>query len=122
MTVSSLQAIREFILMKDGEFIVAQIKQNVLRKENMRKNSRRPIGFQSISLIKYKKDYQLQLRHQAQTTVYSSGFITPEMLQQCREMPSVNPDYGVVKTMPYIFYSSVFAFDNVLKILNIHQP
>jgi abnormal spindle-like microcephaly-associated protein len=108
--------------MKDGEFIVAQIKHNVSRKENMRKNARRPIGFQSISLIKYKKDYQLQLRHQLPPTVYSSGFITPDMLQQCREMPSLNPDYGVVKTTPYIFYSSVFAFDNILKILDIHQP
>lgn len=107
-------------MMKDGEFIVAQIKQNVLRKENMRRNSRRPIGFQSISLIKYKKDYQLQLRYQQpQSTVYSSGFITPVMLQQCHEMPSLQPDYGVVKTMPYIFYSSVFAFDNVLKVLGI---
>lgn len=109
-------------MMKDGEFIVSQIKQNVLRKENMRKNSRRPIGFQSISLIKYKKDYQLQLRHhQSQATVYSSGFITPSMLQQCREIPSLQPDYGVVKTMPYIFYSSVFAFDNVLKVLGIEN-
>lgn len=106
--------------MKDGEFIVAQIKQNVLRKENMRKNSRRPIGFQSISLTKYKKDYQLQLRYQQpQPTVFSTGFITPEMLRQCREMPSLEPDYGIVKTFPYIFYSSVFAFDNVLKALGI---
>jgi hypothetical protein len=108
-------------MMKDGEFIVAQIKQNVLRKENMRKNSRRPIGFQSISLVKYKKDYQMQLRYQPHSTVYSSGFITPQMLQQCREMPSLQPDYGVTKTMPYIFYSSVFAFDNILKSLGINN-
>ena len=87
----------------------------------MRKNSRRPIGFQSISLVKYKKDYQQQLRYQ-QTSAYSSGFITAEMLRQCREMPSIEPDYGVVKTMPYIFYSSVFAFNNVLKLLNIKNP
>lgn len=106
---------------KDGEYIVAQITQNVLRKENMRKNSRRPIGFQSISLVKYKKDYQLQLRHQPQSNVYSSGFITPAMLQQCRELPSFQPDYGVVKTLPYIFYSSVFAFENILSILNIRK-
>lgn len=105
--------------MKDGEYIISQIKQNVLRKENMRKNSRRPIGFQSISLIKYKKDYQLQLRHQPQT-VYSSGFITPEMLKQCREMPSMEPDYGVVRMHPYIFYSSVFAFDTILSALDIN--
>lgn len=109
------------MLMKDGEFIVAQIKQNVLRKENMRKNSRRPIGFQSISLVKYKKDYQLQLRYHPHSTIYSSGFITPQMLQQCREMPSLQPDYGVVKTKPYIFYSSVFAFDEILKLLNIRS-
>lgn len=104
---------------KDGEFIVSQIKQNVIRKENMRRNSRRPIGYQSISLVKYKKDYQMQLRFRPQKTVYSSGYITPEMLQQCRELPSFQPDYGIVKTLPYIFYSSVFAFENILQILNI---
>ncbi|KAL7019821.1 hypothetical protein ACKWTF_011267 [Chironomus riparius] len=109
--------IRNFMMMKDGEYIMSQIKQNVLRKENMRKNSRRPIGFQSISLIKYKKDYQLQLRHQP--TVYSSGFITAEMLKQCRQLPSLEPDYGVVRMHPYIFYSSVFAFDCVLAALDI---
>lgn len=103
----------------DGEFILAQIKQNVLRKENMRKNSRRPIGFQSISLVKYKKDYQMQLRYSS--NIFKSGFITPEMLQQCKEIPSLQPDYGVVKTTPYIFYSSVFAFDKVVKILDIKR-
>ena len=112
-------------MIKDGDFIVGQIKQNVSRKENMRKNSRRPIGFQSISLTKYKKDYQMQLRYTqpqaSSTTTYSSGFITPEMLQQCHELPSFLPDYGVVKTTPYIFYSSVFAYDNVLKVLEIRH-
>ena len=108
------------MMMKDGEFIMAQIKQNVARKENMRRNSRRPIGFQSISLIKYKKDYQLQLSHQPQT-VYSSGYITPDMMKQCRQFPTLEPDYGVVRMSPYIFYSSVFAFESVLKSLGIHS-
>lgn len=107
-------------MMKDGEYIMSQIKQNVARKENMRKNSRRPIGYQSISLVKYKKDYQLQLRHQPQT-VYSSGFITPEMMKQCRQLPTLESDYGVVRKHPYIFYSSIFAFDTVLKSLNINS-
>lgn len=106
------------MMMRDGEYIMSQIRQNVLRKENMRRNSRRPIGFQSISLVKYKKDYQLQLSHQPQT-VYSSGYITPEMLQQCRKLPALEPDYGVVRMHPYIFYSSVFAFESVLKSLDI---
>lgn len=113
------QIIRNFIMAKDGEFIVSQIKQNVARKEKMRANARRPIGFQSISLVKYKKDYQLQLRFKADESVYSSGFITPQMMNQCREIPSLKPDYGVVKTSPYIFYSSVFAFDQVLNMLQI---
>jgi abnormal spindle-like microcephaly-associated protein len=107
------------MLMKDGEFLLSQIKQMVIRKENMRRNSRRPIGFQSISLIKYKKDYQLQLRYKSNVNEFSSGFITPQMLQQCRELPSLNPDFGVVKLNPYIFYSSVFAYDCILKKLNI---
>ena len=37
------------------------------------------------------------------------------MLQQCEQIPSFAPDYGVVKTKPYIFHSSVFAYYNVLK-------
>lgn len=109
------------MLMKDGEFLLQQIRQMVIRKENMRRNSRRPIGFQSISLIKYKKDYQLQLRFKNNINEFSSGFITPLMLQQCREMPSLVSDFGVVKLKPYIFYSSVFAFDNILDILNIQN-
>jgi hypothetical protein len=104
--------------MKDGEFTISQIKQSVARKENMRRNSRRPIGFQSLSLVKYKKDYQMQLSHQPQT-VYSSGYITPEMMKQCRQFPTLEPDYGVVRMHPYIFYSSVFAFEEVLKALQI---
>jgi abnormal spindle-like microcephaly-associated protein len=106
------------MMMRDGEFIMSQIKQNVARKENMRRNSRRAIGYQSISLIKYKKDYQLQLKHQPQT-IYSSGFITPEMMKQCRQLPTFEPDYGVVRMHPYIFYSSVFAFETVLRSLDI---
>lgn len=104
---------------RNGEFIISQIKQSVIRKENMRKNSRRPIGYQSISLVKYKKDYQMQLRYKQDATVFSSGFITPEMMRQCRELPSLQPDYGVVKTSPYIFYSAVFAFESLRKILDI---
>lgn len=109
------------MLMKDGEFILQQIKQLVIRKENMRRNSRRPIGFQSISLTKYKKDYQLQLRFKNNNNEFSSGFITAQMLQECREMPSLVSDFGVVKLKPYIFYSSVFAFDCILDILNIQN-
>lgn len=56
------------MMLWDGEFIMSQIKQNLQRKENMGRNSRRlrPIGFQSISLVKYKKDYQ----HQQDSTAY----------------------------------------------------
>lgn len=105
----------------DGVLILNQIKQNVTRKENMRKNSRRPIGFQSISLIKYKKDHQLQLGHQPAMTAFSSGYITPEMLKQCRQLPTLEPDYGVVRMHPYIFYSSVFAYETILTSLGIHS-
>lgn len=106
---------------RDGEFILWQIQQSVVRKETMRGNSRRPIGFQSISLVKYKRDYQQQLRFQPQATRFSSGFITPEMLQRCHEMPSIQPDYGVVKKRPYIFYSSVFAYEQLLKVLELQN-
>ena len=111
--------IREFMMQQDGSFVMSQIKVQVKRKENMRANSRKPIGFQSISLHKYQKDYQL-LQHNQYISQYSSGFITPAMLQQCKQMPSFAPDYGVVKTKPYIFYSSVFAYDQILRILDIN--
>ncbi|CAO1438479.1 unnamed protein product [Diamesa tonsa] len=111
--------IRKFMMQQDGSYVMSQIKMQVKRKENMRRNCRKPIGFQSISLHKYQKDYQL-LQQNQHTSQYSSGFITPAMLQQCKQMPSFAPDYGVVKTKPYIFYSSVFAYDQILKILDIH--
>lgn len=111
--------IREFMMQQDGSYVMSQIKMQVKRKENMRTNSRKPIGFQSISLHKYQKDHQ-QVPHNQHTSQYSSGFITPAMLQQCKQMPSFAPDYGVVKTKPYIFYSSVFAYDQILNILGIH--
>lgn len=114
--------IREFMMQQDGSFVMSQIKMQVKRKENMRTNSRKPIGFQSISLHKYQKDNQLLQQNQQNqhTSQYSSGFITPAMLQQCKQMPSFAPDYGVVKTKPYIFYSSVFAYDQILNILGIN--
>ena len=111
--------IRKYMTQQDGTFVMSQIKIQVKRKENMRTNSRKPIGFQSISLHKYQKDYQL-LQQNQHTSKYSSGFISPAMLQQCKQMPSIAPDYGVVKTTPYIFYSSVFAYDQVLQILEIN--
>lgn len=108
------------MLKQNGDFIMSQIKQNVLRKERMRKNSRRPIGFQSISLFMYKKDYLMQT-DQVSQNIYSSGYITAELLQRCRQLPSLIADYGVVRTKPYIFYSSVFAFDTILTKLNINS-
>ncbi|CAO1402944.1 unnamed protein product [Diamesa serratosioi] len=113
------QMIRKFMMQQDGSFVMSQIRVQVKRKENMRANSKKPIGFQSISLHKYQKDYQL-LQQKQYISQYSSGFITPAMLQQCKQMPSFAPDYGVVKTKPYIFYSSVFAYDQILRILDIN--
>lgn len=36
-----------------------------------------------------------------------------------RELPHFDPDYGVVRGKPYVFYCSIYAFEIVLDILGI---
>ena len=93
-------------------YILPQIKSLVQRMERMQNNRKKHVGFQSISLKKYQKEYQnQQVRMQEQ----ASDPVTLKALPY----PSIDPDYGVVKTTPYIFYSSVAAFDAVLHKLDI---
>jgi abnormal spindle-like microcephaly-associated protein len=39
---------------------------------------------------------------------------------QMKQLPAIEPDYGVIRQKPYVFYSSVFAFDKVLEALSIN--
>lgn len=71
-------------------FTLHEIKRLVKRKENMRKNK----------------------------TQHSS---TPSRLnaRQRSQLPMLKPDFGMNTTTPYIFQCSIFAFDTILKQLNI---
>ncbi len=106
-----LQKIRQFMTNQEAIYILRQIRLLVVRKEKMRQNSKRPIGFFSISLQanKNKENKELMLQQQIK---YG--------LQNLKETPALEPDYGVIKKKPYIFYSSVFAFDTVLNQLEIN--
>lgn len=74
-------------------YVVRETKKLVARKEKMRQNVRKPAP--------------LVLGRASKTTLNS------------RSYPSIEADYGVVRNKPYIFISSVFAFDTVLQKLGI---
>lgn len=71
-------------------FTLHEIKRLVKRKDNMRKN-------------------KTQL---GSTPSRSNG-------NQRDQLPMLKPDFGMSTTSPYIFESSLFAFDTILKKLNI---
>lgn len=77
-------------------YVVRETKKLVARKEKMRQNVRKPTL------------PTLVLGRQNNKPLFSS-----------RAYPGVEPDYGVVRTKPYIFVSSVFAFDTILQKLGI---
>lgn len=93
-------------------YVLPQIKSLVLRMERMQNNRKKPVGYQSISLKKYQKEYQNQ-------QIYMQEMASDPISLRTLPFPSIDPDYGVVKTKPYIFYSSVAGFDAVLNKLNI---
>lgn len=94
---------------RDANYILHNIQQLVARKEKMRQNSKRPLGFTSVSLQAYKKEKQFLAQQQV---IYG--------LQNLHDLPALEPDYGIIKAKPYIFYSSVFAFETILSKLDIH--
>lgn len=75
----------------DANARLRETKKLVLRKEKMRKNDGRP-------------PYGCLERP------------TPALM---KASPNTEVDYGVVKKKPYIFYSSVFAFESILKSLDV---
>lgn len=92
---------------RDAFYILRNIQHLVARKEKIRQNSKRPIGFTSISLQAYKKENRNLPQQQI---IYGVNL---------KEEPALHPDYGVIKKKPYIFYSSVFAFKTIIDKLNI---
>ncbi|XP_052867469.1 protein abnormal spindle [Anopheles cruzii] len=84
-------AIRRYMISKDAIFMLRETKKLVKRKENMRKNVQRP----------------------------PVGCLVPVSPQLMRTVPALQPDYGVDRSKPYVFYSSVFGFEKVLQMLEV---
>ncbi|XP_053669619.1 protein abnormal spindle [Anopheles nili] len=83
-------AIRRYMISKDAIFMLRETKKLVQRKEKMRKNVQRPVGC----------------------------LVAPNPQLMCT-VPSLEPDFGVNRSKPYVFYSSVFGFEQVLQILEV---
>jgi len=84
---------RSYLVSREAIYTLRETKKLVLRKQNMRKNISRNI----------------QGNHQ------------PLSLQQQKQLPSLKPDFGVVKNHSYTFNCSVFAFDVLLSKLEIDR-
>ncbi|XP_055381188.1 protein abnormal spindle [Condylostylus longicornis] len=87
--------IKTFMTTPEAIFMLRETKKLVLRKEKMRQNARR------LSVLS--------------TPTKKSIEFGPKAL------PSLEPDFGIIKTKPYTFVSSVFAFDIVLNSLGIKE-
>uniref|UniRef100_A0A182PU03 Metalloendopeptidase n=1 Tax=Anopheles epiroticus TaxID=199890 RepID=A0A182PU03_9DIPT len=83
-------AIRRYMISRDAIYMLRETKKLVQRKEKMRKNVQRPVGC----------------------------LVAPNP-QLMRTVPSLEPDFGVNRTKPYVFYSSVFGFERVLQMLEV---
>nr|XP_040225158.2 protein abnormal spindle [Anopheles coluzzii] len=83
-------AIRRYMISKDAIYMLRETKKLVQRKEKMRKNVQRPVGC----------------------------LVAPNP-QLMRTVPSLEPDFGVNRSKPYVFYSSVFGFERVLQMLEV---
>ncbi|XP_055616188.1 protein abnormal spindle [Toxorhynchites rutilus septentrionalis] len=88
--VRKKNAIRRYMISREAIYMLRETKKLVKRKENMRKNVKKPIGC-----------------------------LVPPDPSLMRMEPILEPDYGVIRSKPYVFYSSVFAFDTVLSRLNV---
>ncbi|XP_055848549.1 protein abnormal spindle [Episyrphus balteatus] len=88
------QKIREFMTTAEAIYVVRETKKLVARKEKMKKNIRKPLMSAAV------RDHH--------------GIVFGD-----KALPSLEPDYGVIRNKPYVFISSVFGFDSVLSKLKI---
>ncbi|KAM7347117.1 microtubule assembly factor abnormal spindle [Cochliomyia hominivorax] len=99
--------IRDFMTTTDAIYMVRETKKLVARKEKMKQNVRKPVVTTStLSSSSSSSSIRGLSQHQQQN--FSS-----------RALPSLEPDYGVIRNKPYIFISSVYAFDTILYKLGI---
>ncbi|XP_034486425.1 protein abnormal spindle isoform X2 [Drosophila innubila] len=87
--------IHNYMTNTEAIYMVRETKKLVARKEKMKQNARKPIV----------------------PTVSRYGQQTPSFLP--RSLPSLEPDFGIIRSSPYTFISSVFAFDTILCKLKI---
>lgn len=73
-------------------YMLRETKKLTVRKENMRKCIKKPFGC-----------------HLTQLPVH----IDP------KQLPTLEPDYGIIRGRPYVFYSPVFALDTVLATFHV---
>ncbi|KNC27446.1 Protein abnormal spindle [Lucilia cuprina] len=104
--------IRDFMTTTDAIYMVRETKKLVARKEKMKQNVRKPSVPTSM------------LSSSSTTSTSIRGLSQQQQQQQqqnfsSRALPSLEPDYGVIRNKPYTFISSVYAFDTILYKLGI---
>lgn len=72
-------------------YMVRETKKLVVRKEKMKQNARKP---PVVPMGRYQTE---------KTPVFTKS-----------ALPSLEPDFGIIRFSPYTFVSSVFAFDTIL--------
>ncbi|KAH8294193.1 hypothetical protein KR054_009304, partial [Drosophila jambulina] len=87
----SLQIIHNFMTTTEAIYMVRETKKLVVRKEKMKQNARKP---PVVPIGRY-------------STVKAPVFTKSAL-------PSLEPDFGIIRFSPYTFVSSVFAFDTIL--------
>uniref|UniRef100_A0A1I8MRZ1 Calponin-homology (CH) domain-containing protein n=1 Tax=Musca domestica TaxID=7370 RepID=A0A1I8MRZ1_MUSDO len=88
--------IRDFMTTTDAIYMVRETKKLVARKEKMKQNVRKPVA-----------------------AITHRGVGSQQQNFSSRALPSLEPDYGVIRNKPYTFISSVYAFDTILYKLGI---
>ena len=89
-------------------YMVRETKKLVARKEKMKQNVRKPSFTTFTALSSSSTNTRGLTQQQQQQQNFSS-----------RALPSLEPDYGVIRNKPYTFISSVYAFDTILYKLGI---
>lgn len=96
----------------DAIYMVRETKKLVARKEKMKQNVRKPVVTTSTLSSSSAGSSSIRGLSQQQQQQQQQNFSS-------RALPSLEPDYGVIRNKPYTFISSVYAFDTILYKLGI---
>ncbi|XP_017020547.1 protein abnormal spindle [Drosophila kikkawai] len=83
--------IHNFMTTTEAIYMVRETKKLVVRKEKMKQNARKPLV---VPMGRYQTN---------KAPVFTKS-----------ALPSLEPDFGIIRFSPYTFVSSVFAFDTIL--------